>query len=493
MARNNGNHSIQDHLLGDLQSALGSPLDLVSRSLFVNEEQKVLCIYLESMADTKTIDDYILKSLMEHTFAEGETPGGKNGFLKELPFSCAYKEILDQTVHSLVTGHCVLVDFFSERVKLIKVTATEHRQIDEPKAEATVRGPHEGFTENIQINIGLLRKRIRNPRLRFDKMSIGSETGTTVLLVYMENLAPKPLVEEARKRLLSIRTDSVLESAYIEEYIQDRILSPFPTLSNTERPDVVAAQLLDGKVAVLVDGSSSALLAPMTFFEFFNSPEDYYQRADIASFIRLIRIVSFFTAVFVPSLYVAVTTFHQELIPTQLLISLSAQREGVPFPALFEVLVMEVLFEIIREAGLRMPRAVGQALSIVGAIVLGQAAVDAGLISAAIVIVVSITGITNFVVPVYSFGMTQRLLRFTFVLLAGFMGLFGIMCGALLLAAHLVSLHSFGVPYMTLAAPFQRSDWKDLLVRAPMPWMNPDRLPGFTRILKKTRQPGGKP
>jgi spore germination protein KA len=250
---------------------------------------------------------------------------------------------------------------------------------------------------------------------------------------------------------------------------------------------VVAAQLLDGKVAVLVDGTPGVLLAPMTFFEFFSSPEDYYQRADIATLIRWFRLISFFTAVFVPSLYVAATTFHQELIPTQLLISLSAQREGVPLPAFIEVLLMEVVFEIIREAGLRMPRAIGQALSIVGAIVLGQAAVEAGLISAAIVIVVSITGITNFVVPVYSFGMSQRLLRFSLVLLAGMLGLFGILCGALFVAAHLASLKSFGVPYMSPAAPANRADWKEVLVRVPRPWMNPLRLPGFIQKLHGKR------
>jgi len=295
-------------------------------------------------------------------------------------------------------------------------------------------------------------------------------------------------VEEVRSRLSAIKTDSVLESAYVEEFIQERILTPFPTLSNTERPDVVAAQLLDGKVAVMVDGTPSVLLAPMTFFEFFSSPEDYYQRADIATFIRVIRLISFFTAVFVPSLYVAATTFHQELIPPQLLISLSAQREGVPFPAIFEVLIMEVMFEIIREAGLRMPRAVGQALSIVGAIVLGQSAVEAGLISAAIVIVVAVTGITNFVVPVYSFGMSQRLLRFTFVLLAGFLGLFGVLCGALFLIAHLVSLTSFGVPYMTPVSPTNGMDWKDILLRMPRPWLKAGVLPVYMRQLKKNNR-----
>ena len=238
-------------------------------------------------------------------------------------------------------------------------------------------------------------------------------------------------------------------------------------------------------MAILTDGTPYVLIAPLTFFEMFSSSEDYYQRADIATFIRWIRLISFFVAVYAPSLYVAATTFHQELIPTALLISLSAQREGVPLPAFLEIMLMEIVFEIIREAGLRMPRAVGQALSIVGAIVLGQAAVEAGLISAAVVIVVAVTGITNFVVPVYSFGMSQRLLRFSFILLAGFMGLFGILCGTLMLIAHLVSLKSFGVPYMTPFAPASTADWLDVLVRAPRPWMNPNRLPASIQRLKR--------
>jgi len=482
------NRSIQTDLFADVQNALGSPLDLVCRSLFAREELTVQCIYLSSMVDKKTIDEYLLKSLTEGRFAEGEAPGETEPhFLRELAFSREYKELLEQTISALLAGQCALVDFVRERICLIDVHAPEQRQIDEPKAESTIRGPHEGFTETIQANVGLIRKRIRHPQLRFEKYHFGSNTQTTVLLVYLEHLAPHSLVEEARRRLSAIKTDSVLESAYIEEFIQDRIWSPFPTLSNTERPDVVAAQLLDGKVAVLVDGTPGVLLAPMTFFEFFSSPEDYYQRADIATLIRWFRLISFFTAVFVPSLYVAATTFHQELIPTQLLISLSAQREGVPLPAFIEVLLMEVVFEIIREAGLRMPRAIGQALSIVGAIVLGQAAVEAGLISAAIVIVVSITGITNFVVPVYSFGMSQRLLRFSLVLLAGMLGLFGILCGALFVAAHLASLKSFGVPYMSPAAPANRADWKEVLVRVPRPWMNPLRLPGFIQKLHGKR------
>lgn len=472
-----------------VQETLGSPSDLVFRTLLTMEKKTIHCIYLESIVDKKSLEEYILKPLMEGTFSEVEQPYvNENRLVHDLPFSTSsHDELLLQVIDTLLAGQSVLADLSLNRIRMINVTGPQHRQIEEPKSESIVRGPREGFTENIEINIGLIRKRIRNPHLRFEKMKIGNQTDTTVILAYMENIAPASLVDEARRRLQSIQTDSILESAYIEEWIQDQRWSPFPTLTNTEKPDAATAQLLDGKVAVMVDGTPNVLLAPVTFFEFFSSPEDHYQRADIATFIRWIRLISFFIAVFVPSMYVAVTTFHQELLPSQFLISLAAQREGVPLPTLTEVLLMEVVFEIIREAGLRMPRAIGQALSIVGAIVLGQAAVEASLISAAIVIVVAVTGIANFVVPTYSFGISQRLIRFTFVLLAGFMGLVGILFGLLFMLAHLASIKSFGVPYLAPATPAFLSDWKEVFVRVPRPWMNKNQTPKFMRGLKRRK------
>lgn len=484
MGRRTKGRSIGSDLAGDIQTMLGSPPDLVCRSLIPDGDRIVQCIYLDSLVDKRTIDEFIVSSVQQNTFAEGPAASG-NQYIQELPFTAPYETLRQQVLQAVITGKCVLIDAVRERLWLIDTYNAPGRQVDEPRTEPTIRGPYEGFTENIRINIGLIRKRIANPSLRFEQMTIGSQSGSTVMMVYMENLAPETLVREVRSRLAAIRTDSVLESSYVEEYIEDRILTPFPTLLNTERPDKTAAHLLEGKVAVMVNGTPFVLIAPLTFHELFNSAEDYYQRADIATFIRWIRLISFFAAVFAPSLFVAATTFHQELIPTELLISLSAQREGVPLPAFLEVLLMEIVFEIIREAGLRMPRAVGQALSIVGAIVLGQAAVEAGLISAAVVIVVAVTGITNFVVPVYSFGMSQRLLRFTFILLAGFMGLFGVLCGALFLLAHLVSLKSFGVPYLTPLAPASKDDWRDVLIRAPRPSMKPNVLPASIRRLKR--------
>ncbi|MDF2723570.1 MAG: GerA spore germination protein, partial [Paenibacillus sp.] len=246
--------------------------------------------------------------------------------------------------------------------------------------------------------------------------------------------------------------------------------SPFPTIYNTERPDVIAAELLEGKVAILVDGTPFVLVVPALFISFMHSAEDYYQRADISSLLRILRFIGLFISLLAPSLYIAITTFHQEMLPTQLLIGLSSQREGVPFPAFVEAVMMEIVFEVLREAGLRMPRAVGQAVSIVGTLVIGQAAVEAGIVSAAMVIVVSITAISSFIFPAVNMSIAIRMMRFPLMGLAGSLGLFGVFLGIIALLLHMCSLRSFGVPYMTPFAPYIQDDLKDTIIRAPL-WL----------------------
>lgn len=307
--------------------------------------------------------------------------------------------------------------------------------------------------------------------MRIELLEVGRQTKTVINIIYLQNMAPKEVVDCFRSRIESAEANSILDSTNLEEWIQDKTLSPFPTLLETERPDVATSHILEGRVVVLVDNSPFALVGPITLFQFFSAPEDYYQRADVATLLRWLRMLSFLLAVFVPAVYVAVISYHQELLPNPLLINIAAQREGVPFPTFIEAAIMLVTFEILREAGLRMPRIAGQAISIVGALVLGEAAVQAGLVSAAMVIVVSITAIANFVSPAYSFGISQRILQFTYMALGGFMGLFGILCGVLFTIVHLASIKSFGVSYLAPVAPTVLSDWKDILARAPLPFL----------------------
>jgi spore germination protein KA len=273
--------------------------------------------------------------------------------------------------------------------------------------------------------------------------------------------------------------------------IQDGVWTPFPTVFNTERPDTIAAGLLEGRIAIIVDGTPFVLLVPVVFVSFLQSAEDYYQRFDIGTFLRLLRFGSFFIALLLPSLYVAVATFHQELLPTTLMLHLAAQREGVPFPPIVEAFIMEVVFEVLREAGVRMPSAVGKTISIVGALVIGQSAVEAGIVSPAMVIVVSFTAITNFVLPAINLAIAVRLLRFGFLILAGTLGMYGISVALLLLVVHLSSLRSFGIPYLKPFAPFIPREQKDAFFRLPLWAMN--TRPFFESEDAVRQGPGQKP
>jgi spore germination protein KA len=303
--------------------------------------------------------------------------------------------------------------------------------------------------------------------------------------MYLSHIANEELVQEVKRRLNSIDTDSILESGYIEEFIQDTAATPFPTIYNSDRPDTIAAGILEGKVAILVDGTPFVLLAPTIFVSFFQSAEDYYQRADISTLLRCVRFLAFFITLFAPAFYVAITTYHQEMIPTNLVISLAAQRETVPFPAFIEALLMEFTYEILREAGVRIPKNVGQAVSIVGTLVIGQAAVAAGFISSAMVIIVSITAISSFVIPEAGMAIAARIIRFALIGLAGFMGLYGILCGVFLLVLHLVSLRSFGVPYMSPIGPFRAADLKDSIFRLPWPLLKTRPVENKTQNLQR--------
>jgi spore germination protein KA len=333
----------------------------------------------------------------------------------------------------------------------------------------------------------MLRRKIRSPNLWIESRVIGTETQTKVAVAYVKGIASEDVVEEVQSRLDRIDIDGILESNYIEEFIQDKQFTAFPTVFNTERPDVVAGQLLEGRIAILVDGTPFALVVPALFTQFFQSPEDYYQRSDFASLIRGLRFLAFFLAVITPSFYIAITTFQQELLPTTLLFNLASQREGVPFPAFLEGLLMEIVFEILREASVRMPKTVGQSISIVGTLVVGQAAVEAGLVTAAMVIVVSITAISNFVMPSFNMGISARILRFFLMALGATFGLYGLFLGVILLVVRLCSLQSFGVPYMSPLAPVKWSDQKDTLFRVPFPWMRlrPRSIPTPNRVRQR--------
>lgn len=384
-----------------------------------------------------------------------------------------FKELFQK----LLSGYTlILIDGYSNYLAY-KTYGPEGRSLEEPTSQSVIRGPKEGFTEKIEVNISLIRRRIKDTSLRIEGLNVGSVTKTNVALMYINGIARDEIVNEIRTRINKINIDGILESRYIEELIKDNPYTIFPTINDTERPDAVSSALLDGHVAIFVDGTPFALILPATFMEFFISSEDYYHHFIIATIFRITRLIAFFLTMLVPALYIALTSYSPEFLPTPLLLNLAAQREGVPLPVVFEAFLMELTFEILREAGVRMPRAIGPAISIVGALVLGQAAVQAGIVSAAMVIVVSITAITNFCIPNIAMANGLRTIRFAFMILAAIMGFYGVLIGLMGMTLHLCNLKIIGVPYMSPIAPKLTKKYEDTFVRIPF-WKRKLR-PGF--------------
>jgi spore germination protein KA len=358
----------------------------------------------------------------------------------------------------------------------ISTKGWDKRSVTETQSETVVRGPREGFTENLRTNTALIRRKIRNTRLRVDHLTLGRKTQTDVCLMYLSGVAGPQVVKEVKSRISALDVDAILESGYIEEYIEDAPFSPFATIGYSEKPDVIASRILEGRVAVVVDGTPFVLTAPMLFIESFQTAEDYYARPIYATFIRLMRFVAYTIAVFLPAVYVSLTAFHQELLPTTLLFTVAKARQGTPFPAFVEALIMIFAFEILREAGIRLPRPIGQAISIVGALIMGDAAVNAGLVGAPMVITIAITAVASFLVPNQNDSIS--IMRLIMLTMAASLGWYGVSMGFLGMLVHLATLTSFGVPYFDGFS--QPGNWQDSLVRMPL-WAMTKRPPDIAR------------
>ncbi|MGN7407938.1 spore germination protein [Sporosarcina sp. SAFN-010] len=470
-------HTCLQENIKQIKETLGNSTDILIREVGIGRSGDLLIgiIYTDGLSDQKTIMDFVTESLMvdmkgNHLDKEIQSSSDVVQVIKDYALTIAgVSDVKDYKTlyHSVLSGDTViLVDGHAEGIAA-STKGWKDRGVTEASAETVVRGPREAFSESLRTNTALIRRKIKDSNLWLETMQIGRITQTDVAIMYINGIVSEEIVNEVRTRLRQIDIDGILESGYIEELIQEDTFTPFPTVYNTERPDVIAAELLEGKVAILIDGTPFVLIVPALFISFIHSAEDYYQRSDISSLVRIIRYIGIFFSLLGPSLYVAITTFHAHMLPTSMFISIAAQREGVPFPAFAEALLMELAFEILREAGLRMPRTIGTALSVVGTLVIGQAAVEAGFVSAVMVIVVSLTAISSFVFPAYGMSSAFRILRFPMIVLAATFGLFGIMIGLFALILHLCSLRTFGVPYMSPFGPFIPADQKDAILRFP--------------------------
>ncbi|MGF9887530.1 spore germination protein [Priestia megaterium] len=458
-----------------LLNELGNSSD-VSFRMVESPYQKTLkaaVIHLDGLADESIINENIMTPLIQWLKESHQVVTVKE-IEEQIPqiltvSQLTIKENWHEFMSAVLTGDTVILLNGSSKIFIGNTKKLQSRAVTEPTSQTVVRGPKDSFTENLRTNTSLIRARIQDSNLRLDSMKIGSVTQTDIGIMYIQGSADERIVEEIKERLKGIKIDGVLESSYIEEFIQDDKMTIFPLLLSTERPDAVVGNLLEGRIAIIVQGTPFVLIAPAIFSQFFQSPEDYYQNYYIASFLRILRFGSFFLSMYASAIYLALITHHQGLIPNTLMVSLMAQRERVPFPAIVEMVVMELAFEMLREAGIRMPRAIGPAVSIVGALILGQAAVEAGFVSAAVVIIVAISAISNFTLPSTSIVNAARGFRFILILISAFIGLYGILLMTLCIWLHISSLRSFGIPYFSPFAPFDFKEQKDTLVRFSLP------------------------
>ncbi|WP_420799697.1 spore germination protein [Paenibacillus mesophilus] len=489
-------------LTGDLEtnleavrSTFGDSGDLVVRRFIVAKHNlKAAILYFDGLGDTETINENIIAPLMSaYSLPDHDIESMPvNEWLEKtgIPVGEQSKsDKLNQVIRTALAGDSALLLDGVNTAILLNTKGWERRGIDEPRTESVVRGPRDGFTETICVNTAQIRRRLKDPNLRIRNLTVGRRSNTDISVVYLEGVTNPQIVEEVIRRIQAIDIDAALESGYLEQYIEDSHWTPFPLIQNTERPDKATANLLEGKVIIICDGTPFVLIAPAVFSQFYHSPEDYYERFLIGTLIRLIRVISMVMALLLPSLYIAFSSFHPEMIPSRLVIAMAAGRSTVPFPSIVEAFLMEVTMEILREASVRLPGPIGPTIGIVGALVVGQAAVQAGIVSPIMVIIVALTTIGSFAAPSYSAAIALRMLRFPMMAAAAMFGLYGIMLLLILIIMHLCSLKSFGVPYLSPLTPSRFGDFKDAFIRAPFQWMK--KRPSFFKPLDKRRDKTG--
>ena len=468
-----------DSNVDKLNEVFSDNLDFILREMTIGAkgDLSLAVAFMETMVDKVMISEFFLEKLSTYNYENPELPNERfksiEKMLKAIPAALDIEEsdTWEDVFTAIVVGKAV---FFVEdygKAWIVEARAWKERGISEPQNETVVQGPREGFVEGLQTNIGLLRRRLKTENFIAKTITIGTTTNNDIVVCYLKGVADDAIVKEVEKKINKINIEGVVSGNVINEFLEETPFTPFKLISTTERPDKIAASLMEGRVAVLTENTPFAMIIPTVFWQFFQSSEDYYERFPIAAFNRIVRMSAFVLVLTLTAFYVAIATYHQEMIPTQLALAMSAIRGPVPFPTVVEALFLEMVLEGLREAGLRLPKAAGQAVSIVGALVMGQAAVEAGLVSPQLVIIVAGSGVASFLIPDYSFVIALRLLKFVLIILASILGIFGLVMGLIGIMLHLNALEGFGVPYMSPVTPFKKRDIKDIFIRAPWPQM----------------------
>lgn len=437
--------------------------DIVTR-VIKRDKQKIGYIYLESVSSDDKISNFLNKSIIKVTTFKSlfETLQNKI-FNSHISTTDNYNDLF----YYLASGYtCILVDGHNEAI-VVETKITLDRGVVESSSEPIIRGPKDSFTENHPKNIGLIRKRIKDSNLIFEDTTVGRRTRTKVSVAYIKDIADLQKVKKINDKLKKINIDGIIDSGYIRELLEGTSKSTFPKMISTERPDVACTSLLDGKIVILVENSPFVLIIPGLLIDFIHSPEDYYHKPLNASFSRILRTICFFITIITPGLYVALMTFNPEVIPDELLISLAIQRDGVPFTTAIEVLIFVITFEMLREADIHAPSVSGSAMSIVGALILGDAAVNAGIVSPIVIIVVAITSICELVFYDIDIINALREWRIIFIIASLLLGLMGFVVASIIFITKLVSINCLDTPYLTPFSPLNLTQWKDGIFRFP--------------------------
>ena len=441
--------------LENIKKELNNSIDLSSRIIKI-KNKKIGYIFLESVASDDKISDFLVKALTNEN-----TKNIKNTIYNSKLITVKYEEI----PLLIQSGFTIIIT--EKEILAVETKANLDRGIDESKSEAIVRGPKDSFTENYMTNIGLIRKRIKDNNLVFDELKIGRRTKTKISLTYINNIVKETQIEEIKEKLKKLDIDGLIDSGPIRDYLSKENHCAFPTIISTERPDNCIQSLLNGKIVIIIENTPFALIIPGMFIDIFHTPEDNYQQPINVTITRILRFIGFFITLFTPAIYIALTTYNFEIIPDNLLISIAIQRQGVPFPTVIETILMLVTFEILRESDIRLPNQMGAAVSIVGALVLGDAAVSAGIVSPIVIIVVAITSVSGLLFTDIDVVNGIRIWRFIFIIAATLLGLIGLVISGIMFITKLSSLEILDIPYLSTISPFNLQAQKNGIIKFP--------------------------
>ncbi|MGI6835685.1 MULTISPECIES: spore germination protein [Bacillus cereus group] len=475
-----------------IQEHLGNPIDLTVRELTIkiqNQKIEASLVYLSGIVNEEEIERCLIKPIQQchvHHFGKDfiqvlqkEMIGVKSVLLTQ-----SFHEV----IKGILKGHTVFILDGEKTVLLANTAKWKERAVASPEGQRVAKGPMIGFNEHLETNISFIRKVLKSEMLRFEKYTLGTMTNTDICLVYMNNTVDHQVLQELKQRIEKLHLIEVLEANYLEESISSDFITPFPLILNTDRPDVVTASIIEGRIAILVEGTPYSLIVPALFLQFLKSPDDYYIKGYGVLSMPL-RFIASCLSIYIPAFYISFINFHPGLIPVELLLNLASQREDKPLPLVIELLLFTFLFQMIVESSMRLPKALAFVVSILGAIIIGQSAVEAGIVQPATLLIVSISHILGFVTPFITFGATIRTLRYLFILIASFLGLYGIILATLLLLFHLNHIRSFGIPYLASISPFNLYNQKENFFKFPLGKTinNPSRLQHEELVDKEKR------